>query len=149
MGLSLASQVQRKSDGLPGTDGITFAGGLTISAYDLGKIVALLANDGVYDGGQYIPTEVVSALESHQNGVIAGGFYQGQPLRYRNWAYAQSQLYYHTGSAYGVYNLISYNPITKSSVVVLTSGASATKDAYGIYAVCGEISRMLYEADPQ
>lgn len=149
VGLSLASQVQRKSDGLPGTDGITFAGGLTISAYDLGKIVALLANDGVYDGVQYIPPEVVSALESHQNGMIAGGFYQGQPLRYRNWAYGQSQLYYHTGSAYGVYNLISYNPTTKSGVVVLTSGASATKDAYGIYAVCGEISRMLYEADPQ
>ena len=30
--------------------------------------------------------------------------------------------------------------------MVLTSGASATKGAYGIYAVCGEISRMLYEA---
>lgn len=33
--------------------------------------------------------------------------------------------------------------------MVLTSGASATKGAYGIYAVCGEISWMLYEADPQ
>ena len=33
-------------------------------------------------------------------------------------------------------------------VVVLTTGASGTKDAYGIYAVCGEISQLLYQSQP-
>ena len=148
MGLSLASQQSRVSDGIPGSDGITFAGGLTISAYDLGKIVALLANDGVYEGGRYIQPEVIAGLEQHRDARIAGGFYQGQPLRYRTWAYGQSKLYYHTGSAYGVYNLISYNPVTRAGVVVLTTGASGAKDAYGIYAVCGEISQLLYQSQP-
>lgn len=33
-------------------------------------------------------------------------------------------------------------------MVVLTTGASGTKDAYGIYAVCGEISQLLYQSQP-
>lgn len=148
VGLSLASQQSRVSDGLPGSNGITFAGGLTISAYDLGKIVALLANDGVYEGVPYIQPEVIAGLEQHGDAIAAGGFYQGQPLRYRTWAYGQSELYYHTGSAYGAYNLISYNPATRAGVVVLTTGASGAKDACGIYAVCGEISQLLYSSQP-
>lgn len=146
VGLSYRYQAGNVSDGLPGTNGATFAGGAAISAYDLGKIVAMLANDGVYDGVSCLDPAVVSALEQHQDQMVPGGFYQGMPLRYRTWTYGQSELYYHTGSAYGVYNLISYNPNTKAGVVVLTSGASAAKDRYGIYAVCGEISALLYGA---
>ena len=44
-----------------------------------------------------------------------------------------------------VYNL-GYDPDTGDGVVVLTMGADGGKDAYGIYAVCGEISRAVYNA---
>ena len=47
-GLSYQEMLKAIDDELPGTDGSGFAGGLTISAYDLGKIVALLAGDGKY-----------------------------------------------------------------------------------------------------
>jgi hypothetical protein len=60
--------------------------------------------------------------------------------------YGRERLYYHTGSAYGVYNLLSYDPDTGDGVVVLTMGADGKKDTYGVYAVCGEISRAVYEA---
>ena len=53
------------------------------------------------------------------------------------------------GSAYGVYNLLSYDPDAGDGVVVLTTGADGGRDEYGIYAVCGEISRILYEAVAQ
>jgi hypothetical protein len=43
-----------------------------------------------------------------------------------------------------VFNLISYNPTSKNGVVVLTSGTSGARDAYDIYAVCGEISESVY-----
>lgn len=148
VGLSYAYQAAKVSDGIPGSNGSSFAGGLTISAYDLGKIVALLANDGCYDGVSYISAGVVSAMEQHGGAVVSNGFYQCQPLRCRNWAYGQSELYYHTGSAYGVYNLASYNPNTGCGVVVLTTGASGTTDQYGIYAVCGEITQLLYSRNP-
>ena len=61
----------------------------------------------------------------------------------------RDRLYYHTGSAYGVYNLLSYDPDAGDGVVVLTTGADGGRDEYGIYAVCGEISRILYEAVAQ
>ena len=55
--------------------------------------MALLANDGVYEGVSYIQPEVIAGLEQHGDAMIAGGFYQGQPLRYRTWAYGQSELF--------------------------------------------------------
>lgn len=147
-GLSYQEMLKAIDDELPGTDGSGFAGGLTISAYDLGKIVALLAGDGKYEGAQYLSPSIVSTLESHGDKAVSGGFYQCQPLRLRANTYGQSRLFYHTGSAYGAYNLMCYNPDTGCGVVVLTSGASGKKDAAGIYAVCGEISNLLFAANP-
>ena len=53
-------------------------------------------------------------------------------------------VYYHTGSAYGVFNCASYDPATGDGVVVLTVGASGAKDEHGIYKVCAEISNEIY-----
>lgn len=39
---------------------------------------------------------------------------------------------------------MSYDPETGDGVVVLTVGASASKDGNGIYAVCGNISDYIY-----
>ena len=147
-GLSYQEMLKAIDDELPGTDGSGFAGGLTISAYDLGKIVTLLAGGGKYEGTQYLSPSIVSTLESHGDKAVSGGFYQCQPLRLRANTYGQSRLFYHTGSAYGAYNLMCYNPDTGCGVVVLTSGASGKKDAAGIYAVCGEISNVLFAANP-
>ena len=147
-GLSYQEMLKAIDDELPGTDGSGFAGGLTISAYDLGKIVALLAGDGKYEGAQYLSPSIVSTLESHGDKAVSGGFYQCQPLRLRANTYGQSRLFYHTGSAYGAYNLMCYNPDTGCGVVVLTSGASGKKDTAGIYAVCGKISNLLFAANP-
>ena len=144
-GLSYQEMLKAIDDELPGTDGSGFAG---ISAYDLGKIVTLLAGDGKYEGTQYLSPSIVSTLESHGDKAVSGGFYQCQPLRLRANTYGQSRLFYHTGSAYGAYNLMCYNPDTGCGVVVLTSGASGKKDAAGIYAVCGEISNVLFAANP-
>lgn len=147
-GLSYEEMLRTVEDELPGTDGSGFAGGLTISAYDLGKIVALLAGDGKYEGTQYLSPSIISTLETHGDKAVSGGFYQCQPLRLRANTYGQSRLFYHTGSAYGAYNLMCYNPDTGCGVAVLTSGASGKKDAAGIYAVCGEISTLLFAANP-
>ena len=87
----------------------------------------------------------VELMESHEDRALPGGSYQALPMRLRLGAYGRERLYYHTGSAYGVYNLLSYDPDAGDGVVVLTMGADGGKDQYGIYAVCGEISRAVYE----
>ena len=75
---------------------------------------------------------------------LSDGTYQGLPLRCQKDIYGRETLYYHTGSAYGVYNCMSYDPDTGDGVVVLTVGASGAKDERGIYAICGEISQYVY-----
>ncbi|MBQ6797112.1 MAG: serine hydrolase [Clostridia bacterium] len=126
----------------------SFAGGLTISAKDMAKLVAVLANDGTYDGTRYLSEASVSAMENRlftasENG---GTFSQCMPLRYKANLYGQSELYYHTGNAYGVLSMASYNPTTRCGVVVITTGASANRDSQGVYAVCSKITKFMYES---
>lgn len=128
----------------PKGTGEHFAGGMEISVSDLAKLVALLANDGMYDGKQYLSPQSVAMLEATNIGTVGDGFYQALPLRYRPNMYGRDRLYYHTGSAYGVYNTMSYDPGTKDGVVVLSIGAEGKKDDYGVYRICGEISEYIY-----
>lgn len=131
--------------GGPGASGIFFAGGLTVSSRDMAKMIALLANDGRYEGVQLLSEESVALMESRYDYQLADGTYQALPLRSQDDIYGRERLYYHTGSAYGVYNVMSYDPATGDGVVVLSVGASAMRDDRGLYAVCGEISQHLYE----
>lgn len=131
----------------PGNNGAFMMGGLCISAQDLAKMISVLVNDGVYQGTRYLEEESVNIMEAqycpatlHEVEVV-----QCYPLKYLTDIYGEENLYFHTGSSYGVYTLFSYNPDTKNGVVVLTTGASGTCDEYGIYAICGEISEALYQ----
>jgi len=130
----------------PGAAGKQFSGGFTASALDMAKLTAVLAGDGCFGGVRLMEAESVELMESHAGQALPDGSYQALPLRLRLDAYGRAGIYYHTGSAYGVYNLLSYDPFTGDGVVVLTTGADGGKDAYGIYAVCGEISQAVYDA---
>ena len=127
----------------PGYRGNFFAGGFTCSAGELAQLVAMLAEDGTYQGQQYLSAETVAYLEQPL-GQTPDGFYQCRPLRYREKMYGRDRMYYHTGSAYGFYGLLSYDPDTRDGVVVFTTGASGVTDSYGVYAVCGQVAQAVY-----
>lgn len=145
VGRSVATAKNNTHPTYPGTSGASFAGGFTASAIDQAKLVALLANDGKLQNVPLISERAVEFMESPMGYIADGNYYQCYPLRYQNNLYGRDKLYYHTGSAYGVYNLLSYDPETRDGVVVLTTGASAAKDSRGIYAVCGSISQTVYD----
>ncbi|MEY8419876.1 serine hydrolase domain-containing protein [Oscillospiraceae bacterium 44-5] len=154
-----------------------FPGGYTTSAVDMAKLVAVLANDGVYKEPVYGYTEVTDA-ESGAQLVIAeplegryqetrllteesvadmetprftvdlaeySSFDQCLILRRQEDVLGQEVLYYHTGSAYGVYSLMTYNPETKNGVVVITTGARRNMNERGMYALCADLMELLYE----
>ena len=131
---------------IPGKNGSYVVGGLCISAKDLAKLVCILANDGIYEDKQYLSAESVELMETPfcQTDYHGVEVTQCMPLKFNTNIYGQRSLYFHTGSAYGVYALITYNPDTKDGVAVVTTGASGAQDEYGIYAICGDISEMLY-----
>ncbi len=127
------------------------AGGLTISAVDLAKLVSVLAGDGFYAGERFrfqvLSPEMVAELEAPQFAVDPGDsspFQQCLVLRRQENLLGRSTLYYHTGSAYGVYNLLSYDPDTGDGVVVLTVGGPGEKNDRGLYTLAADLSADLY-----
>lgn len=148
VGLSVSAQQGRHAPKTPGANGTYFAGGLTISATDLGKLVALLANRGVYNGKRLMGYQSVQEMFVKMDDPLPDGSYQALPMFFADDLYGQEQLYFHTGSAYGVYNCMSLDPSTGSGVVVLTSGAVGSTARYDIYNICNEINAYIYALIP-
>lgn len=128
----------------PGSFGGIFSGGLTISARDLAKLVCVLAGDGCYEGVRVLDADSAACMEQ-SIGTTADGFQQCRPLRWRSDMYGRDQLFYHTGSGWGMLSCLSYDPVSGDGVVVLTNGAGSRRDEYGVYSVCGEINQAVYD----
>ncbi len=122
-----------------------YAGGLTISAKDYAKLLTLFMNDGMYNGVRYLSTESVELIHSVQSTRVNGKIGQGMPVLTRYKFYGGKKLQYHTGSAYGVFSLYTYDRTTKTGVVVLSIGAKQSRDAYSIYGVCADIAKGVHE----
>lgn len=123
-----------------------YIGGLTGSAREVAKMFYMLANDGRYGNEQILAPESVEALEKKYLTAqeYGGTFKQGLTVRYMSGLYGTEGVYYHTGNAYGVISLASYDPVTKDVVVVFTTGASHKRDDNGIYKICSDISRAVF-----
>lgn len=145
IGRSISAQKNNASfTETPGKSMKLYAGGLTISAKDYARVLTLFMNGGAYNGNQLLSQSSISQMHTVQLIQPESGAGQCMPMFKRNSLYGQT-LYYHTGSAYGAYTLYTYNPEKKIGVVVVTTGASSKKDNSGIYAVCGDIVRSVYE----
>ncbi len=133
-------------DGEPAQNGGNYIGGLTGSARDVAKMFFMLANDGRFNGQQVLSPESVEQLEKRYFTAeeYGGKFKQCIALRYMKDLYGTKGVYYHTGNAYGVIALASYDPETKNVVVVLTTGASHERDDNGIYKICSDISDCVF-----
>ena len=129
-----------------GVNTSNYVGGLTGSARDIAKMFFMLANDGRFKGKQVLSPDSVKMLEKKYFKATDGGgeFRQCLGLRYQKDICGTSGLYYHTGNAYGVIAFASYDPVTKNTVVVITTGASHTRDDNGIYKVCTDIAGSVY-----
>ena len=75
VGRSVPSLLSDVRPDCPGGTGEYFAGGLIISAQDLAKLAALLANDGCFEGARLLDAESVALMESRY-GRLGGGTYQ-------------------------------------------------------------------------
>ena len=139
------------SEGIPdqiGDGASWYPGGLTISAVDLAKLVCILANEGEYDGEEYLSPQTVAEMETPQLSVDpleSAVFDQCLILRRQEDILGRDQIYYHTGSAYGVFSLLTFDPDTGDGVVVLTTGTPRQTDEYGLYALCSQLSADLYQ----
>ena len=132
--------------GKPGTKAWGFAGGITITVKELGRLAIMLLNNGVYEGKRCLSEETVRTMEYHE-GNFMGRYWQCQPLRYEPTKYGQKDFYYHSGSAYGALSLVGYSRVTGRGVAILTTGAR--KRAYPKDNIYDEISRLMLNIEAQ
>ncbi len=137
IGLSVKRQAMPKTDkNVPGRYMMLYAGGLTISASDLAKLLTILVNEGMYNGMQLLSQESIDQMQTPQ---LPNNSIQGMPIKKKAGLYNQEYMYHHSGSAYGTYSFYMYNPETDIGVVVISTGAKLSRDRYGTYSICGDI----------
>ena len=147
VGRTAAAQAGESIPNQIGDGASWYPGGLTISAVDLAKLVAVLANGGEYEGVSYLEPGTVAEMETPQFQVDPGEtsvFDQCLILRRQENILGRDQIYYHTGSAYGVFSLLTFDPDAGDGVVVLTTGTPRQADEHGLYALCSQLSADLY-----
>lgn len=143
VGRSVDRKIATTGSTLPGETGVEFSGGLTISALDLAQLLAVLINDGEFRGVRILSSEAVEVFETIEG--TTGGFQQLLSMRQISGLFGEEEIIYHTGSNFGVFALMSYNPINGNGVVVLTTGARDERNALGMRMICVDISKYIYE----
>ena len=123
-----------------------YQGNITISAADYARLLCVLLNNGSGENGiQILSPKSVSEIlkEQYHSGktrcclcnFVSDGIVKGRTM------------HYHTGSNFGMYAGFAFDTGDSSGVVVLTSGANAKKEASGVYNICGDIIRKIYDND--
>lgn len=138
-------QLQLQASETPGGNGGYYCGDFTVSAEDLAKLVALMANDGVYEGQQLMQPETVQLMEQLMDPIRPNGTYQAHPTLYVPGLYGREGIHFHTGTGYGVFNTLSYDPVTGDGVVVLSTGAAGYMSDYEISRLSDEINIYIYD----
>lgn len=118
-------------------------GGMKISAQDLARYMIMHMNYGKSESGKRIIKESLS--RQMQTWVINTGdvdFY-GFALRSANKLIPGEKMVGHTGSAYGLYSAMFFEPTKKFGIVMMTNGCKPIyKD--GFTTIQGETIRALY-----
>ena len=140
--LTATSQAGYLRGSFPGSDGNNYAGGLTISATDLSKLLIMLACDGVYEGQQLLSPESIEMMENATINTVTG-YKQGLAIRLRN-GYGRKGLYFHPGDAYGTFSLFAYDPATRDGVVIVTTGGNEA-GSYGNRTIYNEIATFAFK----
>ena len=120
-------------------------GGVLISSVDLAKLFTLLINDGEYEGRRYLSKNAVEQMLTVQSVNTGHEFEQCLGIRRYKKMVENHDLYYHNGAYYGIFALMAIDPVDKSGVVVITSGAYSSRQSNTTFAVCDEILKYCYK----
>ncbi len=96
-------------------------GGMKISAVDLAKYMAMHMNKGKYEGIEVISKESAEMMQT----AVSGGY--GLALHTSNNLIPGKTMIGHTGSAYGLYSAMFFNPDEKFGMVVITNGCDLSE----------------------
>ena len=115
-------------------------GGMKISANDLAKYMIMHSRLGKYKGGRMIPKKLSKQMLS----IISEEEGYGMALETTTKLIPGKTMIGHTGSAYGLYSLMFFEPKEKIGFVVISNGCD-TKTINGFNAVLHQTVNSLYK----
>ena len=139
---SVQTQLNHGASGALGHQHNLGIGNLTISALDFTRILVMLTEKGVYSGVRIISEE--SVREIHNTNVAAEHYRQGLSTRFQANAFMGEGVYWHTGSAYGVFTQFMYCMDTGRAVVAVTTGTRGEREPNGMIKVCLALSEPVW-----
>jgi CubicO group peptidase (beta-lactamase class C family) len=114
-------------------------GGMKISANDLAKYMIMHSQLGKYKGGRMIPKKLSKQMQT----IISEEEGYGMALENTTQLIAGKTMIGHTGSAYGLYSMLFFEPKEKIGFVVISNGCD-TKTINGFNAVLHQTVNSLY-----
>ena len=115
-------------------------GGMKISANDLAKYMIMHSQLGKYKGGRMIPKKLSQQMQA----IISEEESYGMALENTTQLIAGKTMIGHTGSAYGLYSMMFFEPKEKIGFIVISNGCD-TKTINGFNAVLHQTVNSLYE----
>ncbi len=115
-------------------------GGMKISANDLAKYMIMHSQLGKYDGGRMIPKNLSQQMQA----IISEEEGYGMALETTTQLIAGKTMIGHTGSAYGLYSIMFFEPKEKIGFIVISNGCD-TKTINGFNAVLHQTVNSLYD----
>ena len=115
-------------------------GGMKISANDLAKYMIMHSQLGKYDGGRMIPKNLSQQMQA----IISEEEGYGMALENTTQLIAGKTMIGHTGSAYGLYSIMFFEPKEKIGFIVISNGCD-TKTINGFNAVLHQTVNSLYD----
>ena len=114
-------------------------GGMKISANDLAKYMIMHSQLGKYKGGRMIPKNLSKQMQA----IISEEEGYGMALETTTQLIAGKTMIGHTGSAYGLYSMMFFEPKEKIGFIVISNGCD-TKTINGFNAVLHQTVNSLY-----
>ena len=115
-------------------------GGMKISANDLAKYMIMHSQLGKYDGGRMISKNLSQQMQA----IISEEEGYGMALENTTQLIAGKTMIGHTGSAYGLYSMLFFEPKEKIGFIVISNGCD-TKTINGFNAVLHQTVNSLYD----
>ena len=141
---SVRAQVEYGSSGNLSFHHNLSQGSLLISTVDYARILSMLVNGGELDGVRILSED--SVLEIHNTDFDAEHYQQGLATRFQEAAFMDEDVYWHTGSAYGVFAQYIYSIEEGRGVVIVTTGATTDREPNGMIKLCNALAEVVWNA---
>lgn len=116
-------------------------GGMKISAADLARYMTMHMNRGKYKGGRIISEKSARLMQTP----VANAEGYGLALVTSGKLIEGRELKGHTGSAYGLYSIMFFDPDEKFGIVAITNGCNVPETS-GFNELLASVFRTVYEA---